>query len=268
MCFAPGFGLGFLSRQLLRRAFEVVELDEVAHPHLRWVVDNELVVAQGARATVLAALRQLRTSWLIDAVGPPGVVAPNAPGAGGALLRLLHVVSVVARKHVPQGHVAEEHVRRFPGSCSRVATGLGEHVREVDAFSEHVTTGRSFRRCHAEPLGQNADEVGSSGSMPHQSAISQVFESLLLALARNSVDGRDNIAMAVAFVAVRPLLSELLHDVPWLGDGWWRAGTCAAHVVHQQLELISVRLHLLESHPDCTLAVVHGVHLLCMVLRR
>ena len=77
------------------------------------------------------------------------------------------VVSIELLVCASEGHLAEKHEANVILSCDKAVVGrFSDHICEIDSFSEHVASHWSLGRGDSQPLTDDTDEVGQSGSMP------------------------------------------------------------------------------------------------------
>lgn len=119
--------------------------------------------------------------------------------------------TIIGSLHVAESDVAKEEQARVVGAGgAAVVSGLGDHVGEVDAFTEHVAGHGSLGRSDAETLEkkkkmmknalrfffiinliarfkeshlrENSSKVGGPGAVPEQHAVTVLFEGLIFGL--------------------------------------------------------------------------------------
>jgi hypothetical protein len=85
------------------------------------------------------------------------------------------VISIILLIDVSQCDFAQQHE---PGVIlsggEAVVGGLGDHICEVDALPEHVAGHWGLRRSDAQPLAQDAHEVGQPRPVPEQLLVGDV----------------------------------------------------------------------------------------------
>ena len=223
------------------------DLNEVAHPDLVCVVDDELVVLKTTAESESSVEPEEATSswsWLCLLVLVVRVVddrsmrnlyafrmnqslciawatPADTVNAVVWVLQILNVLGLLQLLHVAKSDVAEQKQRRVLASLVstiRVHETLAEHVSEVHALAEHVASGWSLWRCDPESLRENTDEVEHRATVVQEPAVADVLvvvDPVSLALSQD-LEQLDSVSckVDVAFVRVLNVLNDSF--VLWL----------------------------------------------------